>query len=703
MKKYIPSIFFIVVVLSILSSLLFRSNERIEPDIEVVAEKGIADYSDINFDLVQFTKLKGEYEFYWDQLLEPADFKASEKPKLSGYVAVPSVWNDFEIDGEKVSPTGFATYRLKVKLKEDGWYGIKIKEFDCAYKIWVNSNTVISSGVVGKEKSTMIPSWRRREVYFNSVNKEAEIILQISNFHHRKGGPEDVMLFGKAEKIISYKTTQLSISVFLLGVLLVMFVYHLILYAYRQNDHSIIYFSILCFIIALRLLTTGEKLLIEMFPYINWVLAVKLEYLSYQFSVPLFIAFFKHILPNEFRKPIVLVSTIVAVISGAFVIFMPVSIFSYTPLFYNPYTGLIGIWMLVLLVISIFRKREHSFALFAGYFIFLIVVLNDLLYFSKLLDTSYLTPAGLLIMILSQAFVISKRTSKAFTEVELLSVSLDTHNKALEQTIKDRTTQIVEQKNKIEQQYKLTTDSINYARKIQTAMLPSESIFEANFKEHFIFYKPRNIVSGDFYWAEKYNDHIIIATADCTGHGVPGAMVSMLGISLLNKITASNSTQKASQVLDKLRIELKQTLKQTGIDTHNNSDSIDIALCIINSKTQELQFAGAYNSLYIFRQNELIELKADKQPIGKYLKEKPFTNHCFQLQKDDILYAFSDGFMDQINAKGAKYMRKRFKKLLTEIANHNLSDQKTILKNEFYLWKSIKEQVDDILITAIKI
>jgi len=255
----------------------------------------------------------------------------------------------------------------------------------------------------------------------------------------------------------------------------------------------------------------------------------------------------------------------------------------------------------------------------------------------------------------------------------------------------------------IEKQHKHITDSINYAKKIQEAMLPANEIFKNNFADFFILFKPRDVVSGDFYWAEKFDNKIIYAVADCTGHGVPGAMVSMLGISLLNKITTQNINLKASEILDQLREEMKISLKQTGLNSNESRDGMDIALCLIDIDTKELQYSGAYNSLYIHRNNKLLELKANRQPIGVYAREKNFTNHEFQLQTNDIVYSFSDGFSDQFNPNREKYMIKRFKQFLVNIADHDLQKQKEFIENEFTEWKSHIRQMDDIVITGIKI
>lgn len=269
--------------------------------------------------------------------------------------------------------------------------------------------------------------------------------------------------------------------------------------------------------------------------------------------------------------------------------------------------------------------------------------------------------------------------------------------------IKKAEQEIIKQRDELQLKNKHIANSINYAKRIQEAMLPTEKIFEENFSNHFILYKPRDIVSGDFYWAEKFDDKLIYAVADCTGHGVPGAMVSMLGISLLNKITTQDFNLTASEILEQLRIEVKRMLKQTGENYLESKDGMDIALCVIDKDTLKLQYSGAYNSLYIFRKNELIEIKANKQPIGIYAKEKKFTNHEFQLQKNDILYSFSDGFSDQFSMKNEKYKIKRFKNLLINEAHNALHKQKEILENELSEWKGDSEQIDDIVVVGIKI
>ena len=259
------------------------------------------------------------------------------------------------------------------------------------------------------------------------------------------------------------------------------------------------------------------------------------------------------------------------------------------------------------------------------------------------------------------------------------------------------------QKSIIEKKHDQITDSINYASRIQTAVLPSDKFINEILPEHFVLFKPRDIVSGDFYWLHQEDKNIMVAVADCTGHGVPGAFMSMLGISFLNEIVSKLKIAKANLVLNELRNLIKTTLSQTG-DDNESKDGMDIALCVIDTETNSLQYAGAYNPLYIIRNKELIEIKASRNPIGIYLKEKPFENNELQLQKKDMLYMFSDGFVDQFGGeKSTKFKSKKFKDLLLSISDKQLIKQKQILNNAFEEWRGNIEQVDDVLVMGIRI
>lgn len=271
--------------------------------------------------------------------------------------------------------------------------------------------------------------------------------------------------------------------------------------------------------------------------------------------------------------------------------------------------------------------------------------------------------------------------------------------------------QIIELKNKeteqqkkiIEEKNKDIMDSIRYAKRIQNALLREEDHISPHLPEHFIVFMPKDVVSGDFYWAIEKQEYWYFAVADCTGHGVPGAIMSMLGISFLNDIVLSETKPAPDEILNRLRDRVVFELRQTN-ESIGNKDGMDISLCCLNLKTLELQWAGANNALNLVRNGKLEETKADKQPIGFYPAARAFTNHKIQLQKGDSIYIYSDGYADQFGGpKGKKLTYKRLETTL--VSNHHLpmSNQKDLLVTFFNEWKGTLEQVDDVCVVGIRV
>lgn len=274
----------------------------------------------------------------------------------------------------------------------------------------------------------------------------------------------------------------------------------------------------------------------------------------------------------------------------------------------------------------------------------------------------------------------------------------------LEEKVKERTAEISQKNKELEVYTKNVTGSIKYAKRIQDAMLPAEEYLNRILPEHFILYQPKDIVSGDYYWAAKKGDMLIVAAVDCTGHGVPGAFMSMLGITLLDEIVNKKNVLGAARILDEMREAVIKSLKQKGM-RGETQDGMDIALCSINVKTLEMQFAGAYNPMYIIRNNELLKFKANRMPIGIYYKNTgSFSNHIIQLQENDIIYLFSDGYIDQFNEyTGEKIMTKNFRNFLLKSCHLPMKKQHDYLLEKLNDWKGNIEQVDDVLIIGLRI
>jgi len=330
--------------------------------------------------------------------------------------------------------------------------------------------------------------------------------------------------------------------------------------------------------------------------------------------------------------------------------------------------------------------------------------------------------SGILILIVSLVFVIL-RAYRAKNKANLLLVLKNNEILNQKEEIEAQRDEIEVQRDTLAKHKKNITDSILYAQRIQQAVLPTDENLNMALPEHFVLFRPRDIVSGDFYWLRKINNLVVIAVADCTGHGVPGAFMSMLGVSFLNEIVNDKDVNTAGEVLNRMREMVKSSLHQRGA-IGEQKDGMDIALCALNMDTLQLQFAGAHNPLFIVRKgvnlndygtipdlksvesetHTLFEIKANRQSVSINQKEAEFTTHEIQLKQGDTFYMFSDGLIDQLGGEtNEKYRVQRFKKLLLDSVDKPMAEQKRILESTHELWRKNIEQIDDILVFGVRV
>ena len=275
-----------------------------------------------------------------------------------------------------------------------------------------------------------------------------------------------------------------------------------------------------------------------------------------------------------------------------------------------------------------------------------------------------------------------------------------TMRKKANEKIKDQFVRLNKQKKVIEAVHKDITDSINYAKTIQDALLTKKELINDWINDYFIIFKPKEHVSGDFYYVNKIGNELVFSVADCTGHGVPGGFMTMLGITYLHEITRQFEVVNPGDILNLLRERIKSTFRTFG---SKNENGLDIAFCTINTKKNILKYSGAFNPLYIVRNNELLEYKATRNPIGYYPEEEDFSSIEIELVDQDLIYIFSDGYQDQFGgANNKKFSKKRFKDLLLEIHKEPLKEQEKILKNRMLKWQNDIAQIDDITIMGVK-
>jgi serine phosphatase RsbU (regulator of sigma subunit) len=285
------------------------------------------------------------------------------------------------------------------------------------------------------------------------------------------------------------------------------------------------------------------------------------------------------------------------------------------------------------------------------------------------------------------------------------------NERILEQKVIERTEEVVRQKEEIEKQrqkleelYKDVTDSIRYAKRLQDSILPPDPFVRQLLPESFVLFKPKDIVSGDFYWFYKKQEKVLFAAVDCTGHGVPGAFMSLVGANALNQAVKEHGHTEPARILDDLNKLSSEALNQNK-ENSLVRDGMDLAFCTLDTKTLELEYAGANNPLYLIRNGELKQIKADKVAIGAFEPgARPYTNHKLQLEKGDSLYVFSDGYADQFGGlQGKKFMYRQFRDMLLSMRGKSMDQQRILLNDTIEKWRGNYEQVDDILIIGVRV
>jgi serine phosphatase RsbU (regulator of sigma subunit) len=299
--------------------------------------------------------------------------------------------------------------------------------------------------------------------------------------------------------------------------------------------------------------------------------------------------------------------------------------------------------------------------------------------------------------------------------VKWRTAALIKRQKELEKTVEKRTEELVQknivveqqkavveqQKHLVEEKNREILDSITYAKRIQSAILPQPKLVKEFLEDSFILYKPKDIVAGDFYWLEVVGDTVLFAAADCTGHGVPGAMVSVVCNNGLNRAVREHKLTEPDQILNKTRELVVEEFEKSDEEV---KDGMDISLCALNTKTNTLKWAGANNPLWILRNGEIMEYKADKQPIGKHFDAKPFSFIDVQLEKNDIIYIFTDGFQDQFGGpKEKKYRVAQMRELFLSLTSKTMEEQRKIIDVSFEEWKGNLEQVDDVCVIGVRV
>jgi len=712
MDKYLNWV--CVAFLLLLANCTPSSQTKPSPSIQ----HGRLDLTQWSFEQTPSVKVKGAWEVYWQKLLTPHTIKNHRPTTFFDFVPF---WRGKTLKGQVLSDQAHATFRTKVSIPTHQVYqplAIKLRVSEVAYQLFIDGKLVGKIGKTGTTPATNSPIYSTNIYTFTPQSSTVEIVLQVSKYKAYVRNTMGAIVLGTPQAL--YKSHHRSVNgdFLLFGSLLIIALYHFSLFYFRRQTTSPIYFGLLCLIIAVRIFTLSQFNITELIPWFDFEWHEKFSHLTFYTTTLVLFIFIRSVFSEDFPRfvgkyfPYVVWPFIVLVILTKSRIFSQV-----LPVF-QLITLVVILVGLYVIVKAVRNKRHGAKAFLLGYVAITVVGINDILYSIGTIDTGHLFPWGLFVFILSQAIALSGRFSQAFVQSEQLSQELNNLNQDLEYQVQSRTQSLEKIREELQLKNDNITASITYAQHIQDAILPRWTQVQQHLPDSFLMFHPKDLVSGDFYWfaaigkanqasldaVDQANpEKLILSAVDCTGHGVPGAFMSLIGNNLLNQIILERKIFSPEVILSTLNTEVKKVLKQH--ETHNR-DGMDLALVVIDRTSQTMEFAGAKNPLYLLQNGELTLLKGNKIAIGgKQLEEEiTYQKYSIDISHPTTFYLASDGFQDQFGGpNGRKFMVKAFRHLLFDVHHQPMPHQHEILERTLQEWKKDEEQVDDILVIGVKL
>lgn len=432
----------VVFLLLLLTAGCAAADGGAEPEPEAVG--GVLDLTGWSFETNGTVALRGEWYFYWNKLWEPKGIEAG----FSGQrlAEVPGVWNDMPVEPwQGKRGQGYATYRLNIILDpEAAVMFLKVPHMSTAYTLWINGEKISSNGTVGTTPLESLPQFASKAVSFLiPADGNLDIVAQVSNFDHAKGGMRYALELGMEGQILVQEEVRLGIEMFLLGSLLFMGLYHLGLFIFRNKEKSVLYFGLFCIIASSRILLVGEAYIYRIIPDMNWHLALKLEYLTFYLAIPLAALFVYSLFPREMSKRILLWTLAVGLVFSLFVILTPAILYTRTNAIYQGITIAACFYFLYVMAKALYRRREGAGLTLVGGLFYAFTVMLDILYYNGKLSDGDFASMGLFVTLFTQSFLIARRFSRAYSRVEEMSEELRDLNSHLEVRISERTEELV--------------------------------------------------------------------------------------------------------------------------------------------------------------------------------------------------------------------------------------------------------------------
>ena len=441
------------------------STESFAPPLKIPpkAENGVLDLKDWDLESDGIVSLEGQWEFYWQQLLDSQDILTLH-PENRGFISVPSTWNRFQVLGNDIGGEGYGTYRLLIKTNsQDKLLALKIPRIFTAYKLWANGRLVAYSGQIGTSLDVVTPQYLPQVAIFDPGDETIELIVQVSNYHHRSGGLLESMNFGLERQIRDSRSRALALELFVVGCLFIMGMYHLGLFAFRNSELSSLVFGIYCLTIGIRAMLAGETFLIYLMPGLNWEVAHNMQTLAFYLGLPLFIMFIRLIFPQDVPLKLVRLVQAVSFAFSLLVVFTPARVFTVVNPAFQVFVLLIIPYFFYIIFRTIYNRRQGALIIGIGAIVLIMTTVNDIVFLSVILNdfpvpflrriitTGNLSSWGLLVFTFAQSLVLAMKFSTAFTLVEEISEEVQELNINLEDKVNSRTADLKELNKALEQ------------------------------------------------------------------------------------------------------------------------------------------------------------------------------------------------------------------------------------------------------------
>jgi PAS domain S-box-containing protein len=394
-------------------------NKTSQTEIIPKADRGVIDFSGWDFQENGIVDLNGEWEFYWNQLLSPEDFEIDRSNSRAGFFNIPGSWNYYDHGSESFPGQGYATYRLKIKLKQGKPYALKFLTVSTAYRLWIDGE-LFSVGKVGKTREDMTPQFAVKTYQFHPDKPETHIVLQVSNFFHRSGGIWFPIEIGTSRQITEQRIKAFAFDLFLIGAILIMGIYHFGLFILRKKDITTLYFGFLCLAAVARTFVTNEHAFYFLFPNVNWLFVYKFEYLSFYIGIPLAVLFINNLFPDESLRISSKISSGIAIVFSFIVIFFQPQVFTHTVVTYEIIAMVSIAYIVFVISRAVVNQRPDAILVAIGSIVAIVTVINDILYANEIIASFYLAPMGLLFFILFHSLNLSMKSSKAFSDIEIV-------------------------------------------------------------------------------------------------------------------------------------------------------------------------------------------------------------------------------------------------------------------------------------------